>query len=108
MTGDAVNTAARLQTLAPLDGVVTGEATYAATARLFRWGGASARRAEGQGGPAVQNPRTAPGAYSMGTGGRPSAMRSSFAAADAFTLASSASAMLSFHSSHVFDVVAER
>ncbi len=37
VTGDAVNTAARLQAAAPLDGIVVGEATYAATAHLFAW-----------------------------------------------------------------------
>ncbi len=37
VTGDAVNTAARLQAAAPVDAVVVGEATYRATARLFRY-----------------------------------------------------------------------
>ena len=37
VTGDAVNTAARLQAAAPTDGVVVGEATYRATSRLFRY-----------------------------------------------------------------------
>lgn len=36
VTGDAVNTASRLQALAPIDGVVVGESTYRATAHLFR------------------------------------------------------------------------
>jgi len=37
VTGDAVNTAARLQALAPTDGVVVGEATYRATSHLFAY-----------------------------------------------------------------------
>ena len=37
VTGDAVNTAARLQALAPTDGVVVGEPTYRATAHLFAY-----------------------------------------------------------------------
>ena len=37
VTGDAVNTAARLQAAAPANGVVVGEATHAATSRLFRF-----------------------------------------------------------------------
>jgi len=36
VTGDAVNTAARLQAAAPVDAVVVGETTYRATAHLFR------------------------------------------------------------------------
>ena len=35
VTGDTVNTAARLQALAPVDGVVVGEGTYAATRSVF-------------------------------------------------------------------------
>ena len=35
MLGDAVNTAARIQTAAPVDAVVVGESTYRATARVF-------------------------------------------------------------------------
>lgn len=37
VTGDPVNTAARLQALAPVDGVVVGEPTYRATARVFEY-----------------------------------------------------------------------
>jgi class 3 adenylate cyclase len=37
VTGDAVNTAARLQALAPIDGVVVGEPTFRATAHLFTY-----------------------------------------------------------------------
>ncbi len=37
VTGDAVNTAARLQALAPVDGIVVGEATYRATSHLFAY-----------------------------------------------------------------------
>jgi class 3 adenylate cyclase/tetratricopeptide (TPR) repeat protein len=35
ITGDAANTAARLQTVAPIDGVVVGERTWEATASIF-------------------------------------------------------------------------
>src|SRR2546422_487386 len=35
--GDVMNTAARLQSKAPEDGVVVGEATYRATAELFEY-----------------------------------------------------------------------
>jgi class 3 adenylate cyclase len=35
ITGDAVNTASRLQAVAPIDGVVVGERTWEATATLF-------------------------------------------------------------------------
>jgi class 3 adenylate cyclase len=34
VTGDVVNTAARIQTAAPIDAVAVGEATYRATARV--------------------------------------------------------------------------
>ena len=37
VTGDAVNTAARLQAAAPVDGIVVGEPTYRATSHLFRF-----------------------------------------------------------------------
>ena len=37
VTGDPVNTAARLQALAPVDGVVVGEPTYRATARVIEY-----------------------------------------------------------------------
>ena len=37
VTGDAVNTAARLQAAAPVDGVVVGEATFRATGHQFRY-----------------------------------------------------------------------
>jgi len=37
LMGDGVNTAARLQAAAPVDGVVVGEATYRATGHLFRY-----------------------------------------------------------------------
>ncbi len=37
VTGDTVNTAARLQAAAPVDGVVVGEPTYRATSHLFRF-----------------------------------------------------------------------
>jgi class 3 adenylate cyclase len=37
VTGDAVNTAARIQSAAPVGGVAVGEATYAATSRVFEF-----------------------------------------------------------------------
>jgi class 3 adenylate cyclase len=37
LMGDGVNVAARLQAAAPVDAVVAGEATYRATAGVFRW-----------------------------------------------------------------------
>ncbi len=37
VTGDVVNTAARLQAAAPVDAVVVGQATYRATVHLFRY-----------------------------------------------------------------------
>jgi class 3 adenylate cyclase/tetratricopeptide (TPR) repeat protein len=37
VTGDVVNTAARLQTVAPVDGVVVGEVTYRATKDLIQY-----------------------------------------------------------------------
>jgi len=37
VTGDAANTAARLQGLAPVDGVVVGESTWRATSRVFEY-----------------------------------------------------------------------
>ncbi len=37
VTGDTVNTAARLQAAAPVDGIVVGEPTYQATSHLFRF-----------------------------------------------------------------------
>ena len=37
LMGDGVNLAARLQGIAPVDGIVVGEATYASTARTFRY-----------------------------------------------------------------------
>ena len=37
VTGDVVNTAARLQGAAPIDGIAASEATYRATERIFDW-----------------------------------------------------------------------
>jgi class 3 adenylate cyclase/tetratricopeptide (TPR) repeat protein len=37
VTGDVVNTAARIQTAAPVDAVVVGEATYSSTMRVFAY-----------------------------------------------------------------------
>ena len=48
VTGDAVNTAARLQAAAPVDAVVVGEATYRATAHLFRYEALPPIRAKGK------------------------------------------------------------
>jgi class 3 adenylate cyclase/tetratricopeptide (TPR) repeat protein len=53
VTGDAVNTAARLQAAAPVDGVVVGEATYRATAHLFRWEELEPIAAKGKAGPVL-------------------------------------------------------
>ena len=48
VTGDAVNTAARLQAAAPTDGVVVGEATYRATSHRFRYEALEPIRAKGK------------------------------------------------------------
>ncbi len=37
VTGDVVNTAARIQAQAPVDGVAVGEGTFRATERVFEW-----------------------------------------------------------------------
>ncbi len=37
VTGDVVNTAARIQASAPVNGVAVGEGTYRATERIFEW-----------------------------------------------------------------------
>src|SRR5712691_10092821 len=37
VTGDVVNTAARIQSAAPVGGVAVGEQTYRATSRVFEW-----------------------------------------------------------------------
>ena len=50
MVGDAVNTAARLQSIAPPMGVVVGEATHGLTAGLFDYQAAASGGAQGQGG----------------------------------------------------------
>jgi class 3 adenylate cyclase/tetratricopeptide (TPR) repeat protein len=49
--GDVVNTAARLQTAAPVDGVLVGEATHRATANLFEFEEAEPVRAKGKADP---------------------------------------------------------
>jgi class 3 adenylate cyclase/tetratricopeptide (TPR) repeat protein len=46
--GDVVNTAARLQSAAPVDGVLVGEATHRATANLFEFEDAEPVRAKGK------------------------------------------------------------
>ncbi len=48
VTGDVVNTAARIQTSAPVNGVAVGEGTYRATKRGLRVGGARADRRQGE------------------------------------------------------------
>ena len=49
MTGDAVNTAARLQSAAPVGGVAVGLATWEATRRVFEYEELRAGGAEGEG-----------------------------------------------------------
>ena len=51
VTGDAVNTAARLQAAAPLDGVVVGEATYQATVHALRYEALTPVQAKGKASP---------------------------------------------------------
>ena len=50
LTGDAINTASRLQGVAPEMGVAVGVATYEATQRCLRLSGAAGRVLEGEGG----------------------------------------------------------
>jgi class 3 adenylate cyclase len=47
-SGDVVNTAARLQAAAPVDGVLVGEVTYRATKRAIEYGEAEPIRAKGK------------------------------------------------------------
>ena len=47
--GDVVNTAARLQTAAPVNGILVGETTYRATRHAIEYGDGRAGRGEGQG-----------------------------------------------------------
>ncbi len=47
-SGDVVNTAARLQTAAPVDGILVDEPTYWATKRQFRYSDAQPVRAKGK------------------------------------------------------------
>jgi class 3 adenylate cyclase len=51
--GDVVNTAARLQTSAPVDGILVGEATYLATERAIEYRGADAVGAKGKSEPVI-------------------------------------------------------
>jgi class 3 adenylate cyclase/tetratricopeptide (TPR) repeat protein len=37
VTGDVVNTASRIQSAAPVDGIAVGESTYSSTERVFEW-----------------------------------------------------------------------
>ena len=48
--GDVVNTAARLQTSAPVDGILVGEATFRATERAIEYRIGRSRAGEGEGG----------------------------------------------------------
>jgi len=50
-SGDVVNTAARLQSAAPVNGVLADEATYRATRNVIEYGEASAVEAKGKAGP---------------------------------------------------------
>jgi class 3 adenylate cyclase len=50
-SGDVVNTAARLQTAAPVDGVLVGEVTYRATDRAIRYEDIASVAAKGKAGP---------------------------------------------------------
>jgi class 3 adenylate cyclase len=50
-SGDVVNTAARLQSAAPVDGVLVGEVTYRATSRVFDYAEAEPIQAKGKSGP---------------------------------------------------------
>ena len=47
-SGDVVNTAARLQTAAPVDGVLVGEVTYRATNRMVEYEEAELLQAKGK------------------------------------------------------------
>src|SRR5215212_7883826 len=51
VAGDVVNTAARLQTAAPVNGVLVGETTYRATAHSIEYRSADAVHAKGKSGP---------------------------------------------------------
>ena len=53
VTGDVVNTAARIQGAAPVGGVAVGEQTYRATERVFEYEPLEPVRGEGQGGAAA-------------------------------------------------------
>jgi class 3 adenylate cyclase/tetratricopeptide (TPR) repeat protein len=48
VAGDVVNTAARLQTAAPVDGILVGETTYRATERTIEYGPGEPVRAKGK------------------------------------------------------------
>ena len=51
VAGDVVNTASRLQTAAPVNGILVGEATYRATERVIRYRDASPVAAKGKADP---------------------------------------------------------
>src|SRR5437868_8001482 len=50
-SGDVVNTAARLQTAAPVDGILVGEATYRATSHAVRYRAPAPVEAKGKANP---------------------------------------------------------
>lgn len=53
VAGDVVNTAARIQSVAPVNGVLVGEATYRATAHLIEYRSAEPVQAKGKSQPVV-------------------------------------------------------
>jgi class 3 adenylate cyclase len=73
VAGDVVNTAARLQTAAPVDGILVGEATYRATERTIEYEPGQPVQAKGTSDPIPCGPATA------STCSRPAARRSSAA-----------------------------
>ena len=57
VTGDVVNTASRIQTGAPIDGIAVGEGTFRATAPIFEWEELPPLEAKGKSAPlAVKRP----------------------------------------------------
>ena len=74
VAGDVINTAARLQTAAPVNGVLVGEATQRATERAIEYREHRAGRGEGQGGARAglggARPRARFGVDVGGTGAR--------------------------------------
>ena len=79
LAGDAINTASRIQSVAPEMGVAVGQATYEATRAVVRLRGAGARDAQGQGRAGPGLPRRARGPGSASTSPGPTTPRSSAA-----------------------------